>query len=395
MRLRPRGLLPARHPNPGDRRPTDGEPVLPGIRFQVHRFTGRPMPADPSKVAIFPHLSEFGSELVSCLYCLPAMLAGAYRGRHSVVLGWEGRACLYRHLVDEFWEVGAEHGWLRDYCRAFHHDSKNLARAERWLGRLGKVVPYNEYAVRTAMPVLRSCLACGGRLAGRVCERCRWVHPEPGIYRDVRAAASRAVWPAVPAPDKVAEAGRWVPPNAVGVVARRRKTYGRNLPALFYRRLVAQLEDMGYSPVWLGEPGSTLPCPCPHIPDLRAAPEFRDLDLTLAAVSLMEFTFQGWTASTRLAGLVGTPFLLFESPDQLWGTGHEGMRLKLTSRGPHKVVCVHFKEVEGDHNAGLGLVRQAVREMERGDYSDIISPKTNDPQVCQWRAAAVSERRWY
>lgn len=399
MRLRPRGILRARPLNPGDHRPIEREPQLEAVRFRVHNFSGRPRPSDPSKVVFFPVLSEFGSELVSCIYCLPDLAAGPFRGRHKVVLGWEGRACLYRHLADEYWEVSPDQNWLRDYCLAFHHGSRNLKAVERWLKRLGTVVPYNAFASHTAMPAFPGCVQCGSPLSrsldGQKCQRCGWRLPAVGIYHDIRSATKRAVWPQVPSAEKVREARRWIPPNAVGITARARRTYGRNLPAGFYVRLVHELEDMGYSPVWLGEPNSTLPCPCPHIPDLRAASEFRDLEFTLAAVSLMEFTFQGWTASSRLAGLVGTPFVLLESPDQLWGVGHEGMRLKLCSRGPHKVVAVHFKEVEADHGAGLSLVRQAVKEMERGDYSDIISPLTDDRQVRQWRGDALVKGKWY
>jgi hypothetical protein len=42
--------------------------------------------------------------------------------------------------------------------------------------------------------------------------------------------------------------------------------------------------------------------------DFSRLPEARDLELTLAIISQLQFTVQFWTASTRLAAMVGTPF---------------------------------------------------------------------------------------
>ena len=58
-------------------------------------------------------------------------------------------------------------------------------------------------------------------------------------------------------------------------------------------------------------------------------PNARDLEQTLAIVCGCEFPVQFWTASTRLAGVMGVPYLLFESPDQIWGQGQEGYRRNL------------------------------------------------------------------
>jgi hypothetical protein len=38
----------------------------------------------------------------------------------------------------------------------------------------------------------------------------------------------------------------------------------------------------------------------------------------------LQFTIQFWTASTRLASMMGVPWILFESPDQIAGNGQEG-----------------------------------------------------------------------
>jgi len=129
---------------------------------------------------------------------------------------------------------------------------------------------------------------------------------------------------------------------------------------------------MGYNPVWVGEKATTLACPCPRITDLRGNAEVRDFEQTLAYVTEMKFTIQFWTASTRLAGLVGTPFILFESPDQIWGGGQEGYRLHLTSKGPKKLVLAHFRHVLENSTKALKIVESSVRDIQEGDYSTVF-----------------------
>ena len=101
--------------------------------------------------------------------------------------------------------------------------------------------------------------------------------------------------------------------------------------------------------------------------------EQRDLETTLAIISQLKFTVQFWTASTRLSAMVGVPYILFESPDQVWGNGQEGYRLELITRGgPRKLVANHYLNVLNNHEAGLDILERSVREVEAGDYSDMI-----------------------
>ena len=104
--------------------------------------------------------------------------------------------------------------------------------------------------------------------------------------------------------------------------------------------------------------------------------ESRDLERTLAIMANLSFTVQFWTASTRLSGMVGTPFLLFESPEQIYSTakrpGQEGRRLELTSFGPKKVCISHYSKVCERPDEALDLVEQCVNEMKDGDFSDTI-----------------------
>jgi ADP-heptose:LPS heptosyltransferase len=166
--------------------------------------------------------------------------------------------------------------------------------------------------------------------------------------------------------------------NCVGIFARGRKTYGRNLPPDFYIKLIKLITDMGYKVIWLGEKQSTLPCPVEGVLDFSRSEDSRDLEKTLAIISNLKFTVQFWTASTRLAGMMGVPFLIFESPEQIYASysgvqsAQEGKRLELTSFGPKKIVLSHFRSVLENQNEGLDLVKKAIEEMNDGNWSDLM-----------------------
>src|SRR6516225_8478838 len=96
------------------------EPLL-DISFNIHKFTTRPKPSDSSKVMIISCFSEFGCECVGATYCIPRLLK-QYPDKYIIVMGWLGRAYLYKHLADEFWETKEEVQWLRDHSLAFHNN---------------------------------------------------------------------------------------------------------------------------------------------------------------------------------------------------------------------------------------------------------------------------------
>ncbi len=359
----------------GDRTVVDAEERIEKVQFTVHKFTPRSRPKNPANTIIFPHFSEFGSEIVEVLYLLPAALNGECQGKYSIVMGWHGRGYLYRHLVDEFWELKEEHQHLREYCRAFHHTSKNLKKLEKEAAKVGRLYDLNRYGIMCLQPKIELC-DCGGQYEDignrQICNRCsRGYHPV-GIYHKVKEAKENAVWVPRPSEERLEYVDKYLKPNAVGITARHRKCYGRNLPPEFYERLIYMLEDMGYNPVWIGEKETTLPCPFDRIPDFSRSEDAKDLETTLALVSKLKFTVQFWTASTRLAGLMGVPYILFESPDQIFLNGQEGYRMNLCSRSLYKLVISHYRSVLENQTFGLKLVKKAIREMENNDYNDMI-----------------------
>jgi hypothetical protein len=339
-------IIPAKAYNPGDRIEIAKEELIENLTFKVHKFNNRPKPTDIRRIVFFPVFSEFGSEVVSVLYCIPHFLRTYYVGYYSIAVGWAGRAFLYKHLVDEFWELDETYSWLRDYCRAFHHDSFNLRKLEKQLTKQGKFVHYNDFS--------------------------KFVLSD--LFKNFKDNKRNAYWPTIDS-SKLDTIEKYIKKPAVGIIARNRVTYGRNLSIDFYKDLIKLLEFLGYNPVWLGEKVTTYPCPVDHIVNFRDSPDAKDLEKTLLLVSQLEFTVQFWTASTRLAGLTGTPFIIFESPEQVYSggaSGQEGIRLELCSKGPKKLVVSHFKNVEVNPDGGLALVQQAIEEMRKNNYSDII-----------------------
>jgi hypothetical protein len=355
------------------------EERLEKVTFNVHKLNHRPRPTKKDRIKVISCFSEFGCETLGVLYCIPRLLR-RFPGSYVIAMGWYGREYLYRHLVDEFWELKEEHMWLREYTRAFHHNSKNLKKIEEEATWHGDVVPSS---VLGKYAVANYCRTCGmfwheWRKKTECCPKCESTVVVRSIFTDINEYKPTAR--RVPRPSK--EVIHWakgiVKPNTVGVFARGRKAYGRNLEPDFYVRLIQLLEQKGHHVIWLGEKQSTQPCPVDHVMDFSRMPESRDLERTLAIVGELDFTVQFWTASTRLAGMMGVPFLLFESPEQIYVSysglcsAQEGKRLELCSFGPKKVVMAHYKNVVKDPDTALELVERAVGEMKENNYEEII-----------------------
>lgn len=353
------------------------EERLEDISFNVYKLNNRPKPKKKDRIKIVACFSEFGCETIGSMYCIPRLLR-RYPGCYIIVMGWYGREYLYRHLVDEFWEVKEEYMWLREHTRAFHHNSRNLEKLEESASLYGDVIPsaaLGKYAIGNF------CRTCGKfwsewRKKTEECPKCKSTYIVRSIFSDAKEYKRTAVKVPKPREEYMEWAKDILKPNTVGIFARGRKTYGRNLEPDFYVELIQILEGMGHNVIWLGEKQSTQPCPVDHVLDFSRMKQSQELERTLAIVSQLEFTIQFWTASTRLSGMMGTPFLIFESPEQIYCTGwnpaQEGKRLELTSFGPKKVVISHYLNVLKEPDVGLVLAKRAIEEMKEGNYQEII-----------------------
>lgn len=359
------------------------EPIC-NIQFNVHKFTQKDKPDDPKKVLIICCFSEFGCEVIGSMYCVPRILRDNPHD-YAIVIGWYGRAYLYKHLVDEFWEIKEEFQFLRDKAMAFHHVSKNLSKIEKQAEQFGQVISSDKLGRLAVGNTCKRCKHFWGQVdAVFRCPQCSSSDVNKSLFSDIKYWKTRAVPIPKPSTEKLEQADKyltrtreWKP---IGIIARNRTTYGRNLPPEFYVKLINKLERMYYKPIWMGEKQSTLECPVPGIVDFSRMPESQDLELTLAIISKLEFTLQFWTASTRLSAIMGTPYLIFESPDQLFGQGQEAYRLGLTTTGKKKLVLCHFLNVSNNHDDAIKLIDKCVNEMEANNWNDVIG-MVDEPDV--------------
>jgi hypothetical protein len=355
------------------------EDPLDNVEFIVHKFNNRPKPESRNNILIIGCFSEFGCEVIGSMYCIPRLLQKR-PGDYTIAVGWHGREYLYRHLVDEFWEIKEEYQHLRDNAVAFGYIGKNLHKIEKKLKLTGKLSP-TSYLGNIA--VANFCPKCNWYGASWTwlpcCPKCNdeneFVH---SLFSEPDVSKRTAIRIPRPSKEKMAWAKEMVGERPVAVFARGRKTYGRNLEPEFYVDVIEKLEARGYTPIWLGEKQSTLPCPVDHIVDFSRMEESRDLEKTLAIICQCEFTVQFWTASTRLAGIMGVPWLLFETPDQIYGVGQEGVRQKLTNFGDKKIVLCDFQKVRDNPKEAIELFDKAVLEVEDGDFKDTIGMVDND-----------------
>jgi hypothetical protein len=358
------------------------EPVC-DVQFNINKFSSRQKPKDPNKIIIISCFSEFGCEILGVMYCIPRLLK-QYKDHYFVVIGWHGRSYLYHHLVDEFWELKEDFQFLRDKAMAFHHVSKNLLKIEKHMSNFGKVFNSDKLG---GMVIGNTCNRCshfwGDYSSKQKCSKCNANDVTRALFSDVRYWKQRMHPIPMPSPERNIEAFKYIKgEKPIGIVARNRSTYGRNLQPEFYINLIKKVESLGYTPIWLGEKQSTLVCPLPHILDFSRMPESRDLELTLAIVAKLKFTIQFWTASTRLAAIVETPYLLFESPDQLFGQGQEGYRMALTTTGKKKLALCHYLKVYNDNDKAIELVERCIKEMEQDNWDDIIG-MVDEPDIVE------------
>lgn len=359
--------------NPGDGKFIVKEKIINEIKFHRHKFNNRVIPKDKTKILFITCFSEFGCESIGLMYCIPRILK-SNPGVYVICVGWYGRQYLYKHLADEYWEMHEEFQFLRDLTQAFIHSSKNLFRLEAELKNYGKLYISKEMGL---VCVGNRCLECnhfyGSDSEEIKCEKCGSTNVDPSLFSDILYHKKFAI--PIPQPSEKAKlcVKKFLKPNPVGIFARNRTTYGRNLSPDFYIDLIKLLEKLGYNPIWLGEKQSVMECPVPHILDFSRMAESRDLELTLAIISQLCFTIQFWTASTRLASMVNVPWILFETPDQIGGKGQEGKRIALTTNlDKRKLVVSQYPSVVENPEKALAIVEQAIKEMQNDNWEDII-----------------------
>lgn len=365
-------------------KPIDGEELIIDVGFNIHKITNK----EKKNILIICCFSEFGCEVLGSMYCIPRIIK-ENPGCYYIIAGWYGREYLYRHLADEYWEIKEEFQWLRSKCLAFHYDSKNLEAVEKKLQQYGKVIPS---AFMGTLVVGNTCNECSHfwQAVSKVkcCVNCGSHDIVKAIFSDPKYYKSQML--EIPPPNKLEEAKKYLGSNPVGVIARNRTTYGRNLPLDFYKKLLILLKEKGYTPIWLGEKQSTWPCPIDDVIDISRSEVAKDLELVLSIVAQLKFTIQFWTASTRLSAITQTPYIIFESPDQIY-KAQEGFRMYLTTKGKRKVVLADYTTVFKQSDAALEVVNEAIADVEAGNWRELIRLVENEKDVKVMKSQFIAE----
>lgn len=346
------------------------------LRFTIHKFTKRLRPLDKKKIIVITSFGEMGCETLIPLYCMPRLIR-TNPNCYFIVLGFFGRSYLYKHLADEFWELNSDFSWIRTYSYAFVNLSKVYEKIIDKIKDVGNVISGD---ILGHIMVGCTCKDCGFYYGSQDqdtnCPKCQSKNINKSIFSDVKNNRKKVVNIPKPSDECLKWAGDFIGDNTVGIFARKRKLYNRNLPINFYEQLVSYLQENKFNVVWLGEKESIHDCPKNmNIIDFSTMKESYDLEKTLAVISKCKFTIQYWTASTRLAGIVDTPFVIFESPGQILPCqAQEAHRICLTSNyDKRKVVLCNFDMALNDPETVLKHSKRAINNILNNNYNIEIS----------------------
>ena len=213
----------------------------------------------------------------------------------------------------------------------------------------------------------------------KYCPKCNSDDLQRSLFSDTKTYKETALKVPKPSESVMQLADKFVKnKRTVGIFARGRKCYGRNLPPKFYKKLIKTLRYMDYDVIWLGEKQSVIPCPVKDVIDFSRMEESKNLELLLAIVSKLCFTIQFWTASTRFSSMTETPWILFESPDQICGRGQEGIRIALTTDdNKKKIVLAHYLNVVNDLDLAIETVKRSIFEINNNNWETIVGMVDN------------------
>jgi hypothetical protein len=330
-------------------------------------------------------LVEFGCESLLPHYYLPHFKK-KFRWFHTIAIGWPGRDFLYKDYVDEFWHIDDKFTNLRHYTKAFSGMSKNIALIENGFKKFGRVFNSKSLNNFFCEGVCKDCKQPFMSMHKKQnCDNCKSFNIINSILSDTSYHKEKYV-PLQFDFSKFANLMKKVPQNkkTIGIFARERLAYGRNLPAKFYRRMCRRLEKNGFNIIWLGEKVSTLPCINKRYFDFTKSEYADNVEACMALVSGCAATFQAWTASTRFAQATGTPYCLVESFDQLFGSGQEGKRINLLTKDMNKkkIIIANYKDSMDKLNYFADLCADETQNLAiNGDSTDVVGPVHNTQSI--------------
>ena len=171
--------------NAGNGKLLPKEELIDNLKFSIFKFNKRPKPENKKRILIISCFSEFGCETIGLMYCIPKIIA-SNPGAYVVCVGWYGREYLYRHLVDEFWEIDESAMHLREFSNAFYNSSYNVKRLEKCLSDYGVVFKCSSMGQLCVSNLCDLCkkVWCSGDVS-EGCPYCKSMKVQKGYLADV------------------------------------------------------------------------------------------------------------------------------------------------------------------------------------------------------------------
>jgi predicted Zn-ribbon and HTH transcriptional regulator len=328
------------------------------------------------KKLFYLSFGEFGCEALLPLFVIPR-LNNNFPEYRKIVVGWHDREYFYRESCDEYWELNPNYMSLKNNSHAFQNISTEIQSLSKRLKLIGSVIDGSKMG---KICVSAKCLKCFFEFevdrGDKGCPKCFSEKIESSLLQGCKVYKNFCS--NLPSINKksIDFVNKHIPENTVALFARNRKTYDRNFPVDYYDQIINLLSSFGYNIVLLGEKISSHNLNNKNIINLID----QNLETTFAVVNKCVFSLQYFTASTRISSILNKPFILFESLDQIYGRGQEGIRLSLATKNYNnkKIVIANYKDVLENQNESIDLLRKAIIEFVFEKNSSDLFMRPND-----------------
>jgi hypothetical protein len=127
-----------------------------------------------------------------------------------------------------------------------------------------------------------------------------------------------------------------------------------------------------------------LSCPDESIIDFTKDANIKDMEKTLSILKKCKFSIQFWTASTRLSIIAKIKYILIESPDQIYGHGQEGQRLRLFNKNKElqKLLLCNYNSFVENEDRSLMFIEKCIEDfLVNNNREDMIGAVDNEDYV--------------
>lgn len=349
---------------------------------------------DFKKKMFFLCFGEFGCETLLPSFLIPRV-NNNFPEYRKIIVGWSNRDYFYRELCDEYWELDSKYMILKDYSYAFENASVEIASLHKRLSPLGIVIDGTKIGKICIKTKCKKCKFEFESDRGDIyCPKCYSDCIEKSLFQGCKDYKNKIFKLPKIQNCFIDFANNYIPDNTIALFARNRKTYKRNLPVDFYDKLIDMLISEGYNVVLLGESVSSYNLNNNKIINFMNHKLAGNLEAAFAIVNRCVFSLQFFTASSRISSILGKPFILFESTDQIYGRGQEGIRLSLMTQNYNnkKIVLANYLDVVENIEESVQLTKRAIKELMLDKNASDLFFRSNS-YVCSLQESGT-KRLW-